>query len=90
MFKPDGIDFLQVTTSISGTLKIDIRGIERTCSLLPLLSVPATLETAADEALDLSLVSRSWQLKKNNETDANDTDIVTYSIAKRALIIIFR
>ena len=90
VFKPDGIDFLQVTTSISGTLKIDIRGIERTCSLLPLLSVPATLETAADEALDLSLVSRSWQLKKNNETDANDTDIVTYSIAKRALIIIFR
>ena len=71
VFKPDGTDYLNVTTSLSGKLKVDISDPALAGKVkIPLLKVPTALKDTADGAFDLTALSPDWQLQ-SKESEGN-------------------
>ena len=81
-YYPDGEHYLNVTESLSGKLKVDISdpalaGMTR----IPLLKVPTALKDTADNAFDLSDVSRwGWTLSGTEEGGTNAYDLVMSAV----------
>lgn len=70
-FYPDGEDFLNVTKTLSGTLKVDISDpAVAGKAKIPLLKVPTALKDTADDAFDLTALSSGWTLE-SKENDGN-------------------
>ena len=70
-FYPDGEDFLNVTKTLSGTLKVDISDpAVAGKAKIPLLKVPTALKDTADGAFDLTALSSGWTLE-SKENDGN-------------------
>ena len=62
VFKPSGTGYLNVTASLSGTLKVDLDGLVSDKVKIPLVKVPTALKATVDAALDLSDVPAKWKL----------------------------
>ena len=94
VYRPDGADYLNVTSSLSGTLKVDISDPTVAGKLdpslagkmkIPLLKVPTALKATADGAFDLTVLPPGWELK-SKEINGN----VEYWIKSSGLSIILR
>ena len=86
VYRPDGADYLNITSSLSGTLKVDISNPAVAGKMkIPLLKVPVALKDTADGAFDLTALPPGWELK-SKEIDGN----VEYWIKSSGLSIILR
>ena len=86
VYRPDGAGFLAISTTIPSPLNVDLGGIER--SPVPLVSVPASLESAADAAL--ASVPKGWKLTKKTVAGENDATSVTYTLFRRGFVIVVK
>ena len=85
-FYPDGADYLTVTKTLSGTLKVDISDpVLAGKAKIPLLKVPVALKDTADGAFDLTALPPGWQLQSKD-----DGDNVEYWITKLGFSIFIR
>ncbi len=67
-FYPDGADYLNVTKTLSGTLKVDIGDPALAGKVkIPLLKVPVALKDTADGAFDLTALPPGWQLESKDD-----------------------
>ena len=67
-FYPDGADYLNVTKTLSGKLKVDISDPAVTGKAkIPLLKVPVALKDTADGAFDLTALPPGWQLQSKDD-----------------------
>ena len=67
-FYPDGADYLTVTKTLSGTLKVDISDPALAGKAkIPLLKVPVALKNTADGAFDLTALPPGWQLQSKDD-----------------------
>ena len=85
VYRPDGIGFLSITTTIPNPLNVELSGVEGNCSRVPVLSVPASLESAADAAL--SSVPKGWRIKKNV---TGENTAINYSLVKDGFVFMLR
>ena len=78
VYKPDGLGYLNVTNSLTGTVAVDLNGFDFTTrtAAIPLLKVPTALADTARSSLDLT-VPTGWKLKEKTE-DGN----VTFTLSK--------
>ena len=67
-FYPDGADYLNVTKTLSGKLKVDISDpVVAGKAKIPLLKVPVALKDTADGAFDLTALPPGWQLQSKDD-----------------------
>ena len=67
-FYPDGADYLNVTKTLSGKLKVDISDpAVASKAKIPLLKVPTALKDTADGAFDLTALPPGWQLQSKDD-----------------------
>ena len=67
-FYPDGADYLNVTKTLSGKLKVDISDPALAGKVkIPLLKVPVALKDTADGAFDLTALPPGWQLESKDD-----------------------
>ena len=84
VFKPDGVGYLTITEKLEGSAKVDISDPALADKgLIPLLKVPAALESDADSALDVSDRPAGWMLRKKTEEG-----YVYYCLAKGLTIFL--
>jgi hypothetical protein len=78
-YKPDGLDYLNVTESLSGTVSVDLSGFDFTTrtAAIPLLKVPTALADTTRSSLDLPTLPTGWKLKE--KTDGGN---VTFTLGK--------
>ena len=86
VFKPTGTDYLNVNTSLSGTITVDLSGIDFTdrTEPVPLLKVPTSLVDTASSSLALPALPKGWVLKKKTDGDGN----VCFSLGKATGVMI--
>ena len=85
-FYPDGADYLNVTKTLSGKLKVDVSNLSLADKMkIPLLKVPASLKDTADAAFDLTALPPGWKLE-SKENDGN----VEYWLKNRRFTIFIR
>ena len=86
VFKPTGTDYLNVTNTLSGTVTVDLSGLDfagRTATV-PLLKVPTSLADTARTALNLPSIPRGWKLSVREDGDEN----ICFTIVKKGVIIV--
>ena len=67
-FYPDGADYLNVTKTLSGKLKVDISDPALAGKAkIPLLKVPLALKDTVDGAFDLTALPPGWQLQSKDD-----------------------
>jgi hypothetical protein len=66
-FYPDGTDYLNVTKTLSGKLKVYITDSVAGKAKIPLLKVPVALKDTADGAFDLTVLPPGWQLQSKDD-----------------------
>ena len=67
-FYPDGADYLNVTKTLSGKLKVDISNPALAGKVkIPLLKVPVALKDTADGAFDLTALPPGWELQSKDD-----------------------
>jgi len=86
VFKPSGTGYLTITQSLSGTLKLDVSGLDISGgSRIPLVKVPTALAATAEAAIDRSAVPTSWKLETKE-----DGGNVEYFLHRKAFTIFVR
>ena len=86
VFKPSGKGYLTITQSLSGTLKLDVSGLDISGgSRIPLVKVPTALAATALAAIDRSAVPTSWKLETKEEGGN-----VEYFLHRKAFTILVR
>ena len=78
VYKPDGLGYLNVTNSLTGTITVDLSGIDFTSRTapVPLLKVPTSLADTARTSLSLTSPT-GWKLKEKT-----DGENVTFTLRK--------
>ena len=68
VYRPDGADYLNVTSSLSGKLKVDISDPDVAGKMkISILKVPVALKDTADGAFDLTALSPGWKLESKDD-----------------------
>ena len=86
VFKPTGTGYLNITSSLSGTLKLDLNDLDLSSrTKIPLVKVPTTLAETALSAIDWSAAPKGWTLKSKEVNGS-----VEYCLSRPPLTIILR